>query len=65
MKDPSELENKGLKPAANKAEEKTVRIKLRPGRSVAGVTVDADGCAVVDAKLAAYLVSIGYATEEA
>lgn len=64
MKDGSELENKGLQPKANKAEEKKVRIKIRPGRSVTGVTVDKDGYALVDAKTADYLYQIGYAIKE-
>lgn len=58
-------ENKSLKPAANKAVETKVRIKLQPGRLVQGVTVDENNCAVVDAQTAAYLIKIGYATEEA
>lgn len=63
MKDINELENKSVKPAANKAEEKKVRIKLRPGRAVAGVEADKDGHASVDAATAARLIQIGYATE--
>lgn len=64
MKDENELENKGLKPPANKVEEKKVRIKIRPGRSVTGVTVDKEGYALVDPKTAEHLFQIGYAIKE-
>lgn len=62
MKDESELENKSVKPTANKAEEK-VKIQLRPGRAVTGVEADKDGYAFVDVKTAQRLIQIGYATE--
>jgi hypothetical protein len=55
MEEPKE--NKKLKPAFNKQ----VRIKMRPGRAAEGVTVDKDGFAIVDAKLADHLVKIQYA----
>lgn len=64
MKDESELENKKLPSKANKAEEQKVRIKIRPGRAVAGVEVDKDGYALVDAKTAERLYKIGYAIKE-
>jgi hypothetical protein len=65
MKDQKELENKAVQPAANKAaEKKMVRIKLRPGRAVTGVTVDAEGCAEVDEATAERLYKIGYAIKE-
>ncbi len=49
--------NKMLEPKPNKM----VRIKMRPGRAAEGVTVDKDGYATVDAKLAEHLVKIQYA----
>lgn len=62
MKDERDLENKSVKPAANKAEEK-IKIQLRPGRAVTGVEADKDGYAYVDAATAKRLIQIGYATE--
>jgi hypothetical protein len=38
-----------------------VRIKMRPGKAAEGVTVDKDGYATVEAKLAEHLVKINYA----
>jgi hypothetical protein len=55
-----EMPNKVFRPA----EDKKLRIKIRPGRSVTGVTVDAEGYALVDAKTADYLYKIGYAVKE-
>lgn len=40
-----------------------VRVRFRMGRGAEGVVVDAKNEAVVDAGLAAYLISIGYADE--
>lgn len=40
-----------------------VRIRFRQGRGAEGVTVEADGTALVDAVTARYLMSIGYAEE--
>lgn len=54
-----EKENKGLKPASNKAA--LVKIKMRQGRAVEGVKIDANGYAFVDEKTAAHLVKINYA----
>lgn len=53
-------DNKGFMPASNKNETQ-VRIKFRLGREAEGVAMDADRCAVVDADLAAYLISINFA----
>lgn len=64
MKDEKELENKAVKPAANKAKEEMVKVKIRPGRAVTGVTVDANGYALVDVKTAERLYKIGYAIKE-
>jgi len=48
--------------STNLGEEKgLVRIRFRPNRAAEGVAADANGLASVDAKLAEYLVSIGYA----
>jgi hypothetical protein len=55
MQEPKQ--NKKLEPASNKQ----VRIKMRPGRAAEGVTVDKDGYATIDAKLADHLVKIQYA----
>ena len=63
MKD-DELENKGAKPAENKSAGGKVRIKLRPGRAMTGVTADANGVAEVDAKISEHLIQTGYATRE-
>jgi len=52
-------ENKGMKPASNKAE--LVRIQMRQGRAMTGVSADANGFAFVDAKTAEHLVKINYA----
>ncbi len=65
--------NKAFYPASNKTPppappqmeehnlERGVRIKMRPGRAAEGVTVDQNGYATVDAKLADHLVKINYA----
>lgn len=50
-------ENKKEEPAQNKQ----VKIKMRPGRAAEGVTVDASGYATVDAKTAEWLISMQYA----
>jgi len=55
MQEPKE--NKKIEPAQNKQ----VKIKMRPGRAAEGVTVDGNGYATVDAKTAERLVSIQYA----
>lgn len=67
--------NKGFSPPVAKAtspqtaaEERgdlggKVRIKFRQGRGAEGVTVEADGTALVDSKTAQYLIKIGYADE--
>jgi hypothetical protein len=57
MKDEKQIENKSMKPAENKQ----VRIKLKPGRAAEGVVTDANGFAFVDAAKAEYLVKINYA----
>ena len=41
--------------------EEGVKIKFRANRAAEGVAMDAEGCAIVDEKTAAWLVSIGYA----
>lgn len=55
MQEPKE--NKKIEPASNTK----VQIKMRPGRAAEGVTANAQGYALVDAKTASYLVSIQYA----
>ena len=52
------LPNKAFVPAENKAQ---VRVQMRPGRAMTGVTVDKDGYATVSAEVAEYLVKINYA----
>jgi len=64
MKDESELENKAVAPKPNKAKAEMVKVKIRPGRAVTGITVDNDGYALVDAKTAERLYKIGYAIKE-
>ena len=59
-----EIDNKGMKPPENKSAGGKVRIKLRPGRAMTGVTADANGVAEVDAKTAEHLIQTGYATRE-
>jgi hypothetical protein len=51
--------NKAVPPASNKSQQ--VKIQMRLGRAMAGVTVDERGFATVDAETAAYLVKINYA----
>ena len=53
-----DLPNKAFVPAENKAQ---VRVQMRPGRAMTGVTVDEDGYATVSAEVAEYLVKINYA----
>lgn len=49
--------NKSYQPANNKQ----VRIQMRPGRAMDGVSVDANRFAFVDFATAAHLVKINYA----
>lgn len=51
--------NKAVRPE----ETKGVRIRFRAGRAAEGVPMNENGEAVVEAGLAKYLVSIGYADE--
>lgn len=51
-------EDKSMKPVENK---KLVKIKMMKGRAVTGLSVDANGFALVSATEAARLVKINYA----
>lgn len=65
MEDPKK--NKVMRPEETKGpeapKEPSVRIRFRAGRAAEGVQANENGEAVVEAGLAKYLVSIGYADE--